>query len=197
MSISSAVQSLNNDPHCGDAFSYWRFSNHILICMVDGLGHGIFAEKAAQAAIHHVAFQRREPLPDIIKSCDKAIRKTRGVAMSLVMINEMTGDLSHAAIGNVRTMVVNHNTVHLGSDFGIVGGGYRSLSPDRHRLKEGDLVIMTTDGVTLKIDLKIDKLLYESDFEILANKILQKWSHGRDDAGVLVYKFQSNQIKEV
>ncbi len=196
MCVTTAFQSLNNAPHCGDAGAHWRFGNHILLCLVDGLGHGKYAEQAAQAAINHVAYQRREPIREIFSSCNETIRNTRGVAMGLVLINVKNGELIHGGIGNIRALVVKEETTHLGSDFGIVGGGYRSLSPDQLILERGDYVIMTTDGLVEIIDLNASKILDENSFEMVADKILRRWSHDRDDAGVLVYQFDPKHLKK-
>lgn len=197
MPITTARRALNNDPHCGDASAHWRVGNQILLCLVDGLGHGEFAEQAADAAINYIAFHRRKPLPDIIAGCNEAIRNTRGVAMGLVSINEKTGELTHAGIGNIRALVVNQETAYLGSDFGIVGGGYRSLSLNTMTLHRGDLVIMTSDGVKEKMDINASKILADGVFETLADKILKRWGHGQDDAAVLVYKFEPKHLGKV
>jgi len=55
----------------------------------------------------------------------------------------------------------------------------------------GDLLIMTTDGIEEIIDLSgYDSTLME-DPQDLAERILQDWSDGADDAAVLVYERRS------
>ena len=189
MLVVIAKRSLNNDPHCGDDCHYWRFGNQVLLCVVDGLGHGKFAEQAAKAAVNYVSRHRKRRLPDIIAGCDEALNKTRGVVMGLILVDENTGDLTHAAIGNTRSIIARKELISLASDPGIVGGGYRKLSPNRDTLNKDDLVIMTTDGLEEMITLQSNRSLAEIEFEYLAEHILLHWGHGRDDAAVLVYRW--------
>ncbi len=54
MRVGLASRSLNDDPHCGDVCGYWQRGRTITLCVADGLGHGLHAERAAQAAVSYV-----------------------------------------------------------------------------------------------------------------------------------------------
>jgi len=194
------------ETHCGDDCVYWQSGREITLCIVDGLGHGQHAERAAKAAVDYVAHHLTEPLVDIFAGCDRALRRTRGVAMGIAVIvvgeeddeDEEAGTfvslsrttLTYAGIGNTRAMIVRreHPVVRLPGNYGIVGGGYRRLSPATVPLNPGDLVILTTDGIKERCDLLGYGDALRGDVQQLAERILQDWSRETDDAAVLVFR---------
>jgi len=194
MRVGIAKRALDDAPHCGDQCGYWRRGGKTTLCVVDGLGHGKQAEKAAKAAMHYVAFLLSGSLPDIFAGCDSAVRRTRGVAMGIAVIDERRQTLSYAGVGNTRALVARQpsdespagQTIRLSSSYGIVGGGYKTLSPETVQLMPGDLVIMFTDGLVESIGLAGYDDSLRADVQRLAEKMLQDWQRATDDAAVLV-----------
>jgi len=178
--------------------------------VVDGLGHGPYAEKAARAAIDCVARHCSESLPDIFAVCNEVIRGTRGVAMGIAVIDEETRQLTYAGIGNTRALIVGERPpaptgshgdrpfrggaegrpIRMSSNWGIVGGGYKTLTPKTVPLMPGDLVILSTDGVDEAIDLAGYSDALRADLQRLAGKILRDWGRETDDAAVLVFSME-------
>jgi serine/threonine protein phosphatase PrpC len=188
MNIGTATHSFLNDPHCGDQCSWWETEDSIILCMVDGLGHGIEAEKAAKAAIDFVSRNLCEPLPHIFEKCDRGIRHTRGTAMSLVVVDKKNSTLTHGGIGNVNVAIRGRNKINLSSDWGIVGGGYRKLHLNTVDLDDGDLLLMWTDGISERLDISIYDDALCRDVQNLANRILLDHAKETDDATILIYK---------
>ena len=201
MQITIAKRSFNGDAHCGDACSYWKNGAHTVLCVADGLGHGVFAEIAAKAAIEFVSHHLNDPLPVMFESCNRKLRPTRGVAMSIAIINEHTGDLTYAGIGNIRAMIVRGpragnkegNTIRLASDPGIVGGGFRLLRPETVAVTADDLMIMFTDGIDEEVDLSHDTVTCGSNLRNLAEVIIRQWGRDSDDAAILIYRHEGNR----
>ncbi|RLB27510.1 MAG: hypothetical protein DRH11_18565 [Deltaproteobacteria bacterium] len=197
LEIGTAIRPFRNISHCGDRIAYWREEKRTTLCVVDGLGHGIFAQRAAEAAIEYVGDHLSLPLPELFAGCDAEIRATRGVAMGISVIDEQASTLTYAGVGNTRLIIARKETngpaeqreVHcLMSDYGIVGGGYSKLTPETLPLFQGDWVLMFTDGIRELIDLwSYDEGLL-SDAQGLAGRILEDWGRITDDAAVLVLR---------
>jgi len=63
--VGTARRALGGETHCGDACGYWRKGGRMMLCMVDGLGHGEHAERAAKAAVAYVSRHLSDSLADI------------------------------------------------------------------------------------------------------------------------------------
>lgn len=186
------VKSAQNDAlYCGDECACWQMPGTITLCVVDGLGHGKQAEKAANAAVNYLAHHLSEPLPDIFAGCNVALRNTRGVAMGIAIIDQDSEKLTYAGIGNTRAMVVGEKTIRLSSNFGIVGAGYKTLNSETVRITTGNLVILYTDGLEEMVDITgYDEVLH-ANVQRLAEKLIEDWRILTDDAAVLIYKYES------
>ena len=190
MQVAITKRPFLGETHCGDECAYWQENGKVTLCIVDGLGHGEHAERAAQAAVEYVADHLAQPLADIFAGCDAALRSTRGVAMGLAVIDEEAGTLTYAGIGNTRAVIIQsaRSLVCLSSNYGIVGGGYRKLMPETVELTTGDLLVLTTDGIKERCDLLAYGDALRGEAQQLAERILQDWGRETDDAVVLVFR---------
>jgi negative regulator of sigma-B (phosphoserine phosphatase) len=194
--IAIVKRSFLGDPHCGDACAYWQGDGEITLCVVDGLGHGRGAEKAARAALDYVAQHVSEPLPDIFAGCDLAIGTTRGVVMGIAVVDERMGTLTYAGVGNPRLLIVRahrsrpdlESVIRLSNRPGIVGGGCGKVSPETVPLGLGDLVILCTDGIPGGMDIAGYEDALTTDVRQLAERIVQDWGRVSDDVAVLVFR---------
>ena len=195
MNVGIVKLPFQGDTYCGDQCGYWLKGNKTILCMVDGLGHGEYAEKAAKAAVNYVASHLFESMEELFAGCNRAVRDTRGVAMGIAVIDQAAETLTYAGVGNTRVMIVGNdwsagiekNIVRLVSSYGIVGAGYRRLSVETVEFRVGDLVIMFSDGVTELVDLSgYNKGLMAKPDE-LAARIVDDWGCETDDAAVLVF----------
>lgn len=190
LQIASARRPLLSETACGDQADYWQLGpEHWLLCLADGLGHGPLAEQAAQQALACVASQLQTPLPELFEHCNRALRGTRGVAMSVVRV-EPQGQVTLAGIGNIQ--VRHFRPMHpeqsqrFSSNYGIVGAGYRQLKTLHCQLLPGDLLLMHSDGISERFELDS----YASDLlaspALLAERLLADWGKTHDDAAVIV-----------
>ena len=194
MQVGIATRASLNDPHCGDQCGHWQVDGKTTLCVADGLGHGPDAEAAARAAIDYVGRHLSRPLPDIFAGCDLALRGTRGAVMGIALIDAQQGTLTYGGVGDTRALIVRRpalepaqrKTFHLRGNWGIVGAGYKTLSPECVPLNPGDLVMLCTDGLPETIDMSPydDRLV--DDLPRLAGSILRDWGRETDDAAVLV-----------
>ena len=190
LSIAGAMRPCEGETSCGDRCAWWCTETRLVLVMVDGLGHGRLAELAAEAAIQCVAQQLGNTCAEIFSACDVALSRTRGVAMSLAIVDLCDGRVEVASVGNVRTRLLGrHRDLRLSGARGIVGAGYHNLAPERLQLDKGDTLIFFTDGIEEYADLR--PLLKRSPLngQHLAEEIIAAFGSGKDDVGVLIYRY--------
>lgn len=191
MSVTGFVRrALADAKECGDAVGFWELDGTTVLYVVDGLGHGPLAEVAAQAAVKSLKEQATKPFQTIFSDANVALRNTRGVAMGVARIDEASGILTYAGIGNTQILYGKRTIKSFYSSPGIVGGGYGHLHEEKHRLTNGDMVVMYTDGLKTNIKFGAYDHAYHVDPVRLAERILHDASRGTDDAGVLVYRYE-------
>lgn len=193
MNIAMAKRSHKGDPHCGDEYAHWEHDGQITLCIIDGLGHGVRAEEAAQAAEYYIGGHLSEPLPVIFAGCDEEIRHTRGVVMGIAVIDEIQETITYGAIGNTSARMIGGESMRLGSDPGIVGGGYKTLNVQSMGLSPGQVFIMHTDGITEKLDVSGYAGLIKKDLNELADKIIADWGRDTDDVAIVIYRYEGRQ----
>jgi len=176
------------EPHCGDQAGCWQSGERTVLGIVDGLGHGEAAQQSANMALDFIGRHHWETLPQLFASCDKALHRSRGVAMGVAVIDEAVKTLTYAGIGNTRALVMGRKVTRLISSYGIVGGGYRVLTPQKAPFVKGNLVVLYTDGIEEIIDMtRYSDFLMANPLQ-LAQAIIQDWRRKTDDAAVLIYK---------
>ena len=82
-----------------------QWAESALVGIIDGLGHGQFAHRAAQAARQYVESHFDLPLDQIFRGMGRACRATRGVVMALARFDWGQGRLAFASVGNIVVRV--------------------------------------------------------------------------------------------
>lgn len=186
MQISTYKEALEEN-YCGDESTYWQRDNKTVLCIIDGLGHGKYAKQAAQAAKNYVRLHLNDSMEDVFYRCDLAIRSTRGVAMGLIIIEHLKNTITYAGIGNTRAMLVLENKVcRLSSNYGIVGGGYKKLTPETKDFNGVKMIIMYTDGINEMID--INKYSQDEDLDKMVKSIIKDYGRKNDDKAIIICK---------
>lgn len=173
---------------CGDACAVWLEVDHIVLAVVDGLGHGPEAASAAQAALRCIGSMRYRSCEDIFTECDKQLYATRGVAMALAIVDPVLHQLTLATVGNIRAVLLTGKRErHLGGARGVVGAGFDGLAPERIELVADDTLLLYSDG--------LDEFLPWRDIQLpdfaapaIAEFALDHWAKDGDDAAMLVYR---------
>ncbi len=186
--VATARYALNNSPYYGDICAHWQIGEKWLLCVVDGLGHGEEAEKAARAAIDYVDLHRGQPLQEIFTGGDAALRHTRGVVMGIAEVDPVSGSVTYAGIGNIRIVVFGDKLLHLSNRYSILGAGIKAPPLEAAPYRKGDLVVMYTDGIKENVDLLRYNPGMNGDIQKLAEAILEDYGVTTDDAAVLVFR---------
>ena len=181
-------RSYQNDRHCGDRCAVIPADGRVLVCIVDGLGHGESAETAAVAAVDYVADHRDDSLDEIFYGCDKAIRHTRGAAMGIGVVNRTKSELTYAGIGNTRLAIVSTTARYLVGANGIVGNGLATLRCEITDFGRNDTLVMWTDGLPETINFASYRRSLGNDVQEAAESILADHASPYDDSCVVVYR---------
>jgi Stage II sporulation protein E (SpoIIE) len=176
---------------CGDAAGAFELppgvaSPALLLAIVDGLGHGVAAAQAADAALAQLAHDPALALPDLLRELDAALLSTRGAAVGLARIDGQR--LQYAGVGNTRAIRWRgDHMLRLSSQYGIVGGGLPvHVTVNEIDFVVGDWLLLFTDGLDEMLALPMHLPEWERDPALLCTHLLARWRQGRDDAGVLV-----------
>lgn len=186
----AAARPLSSEDACGDQPVAIDVSgNAVLFGVLDGLGHGSQAARAAACGLEVLRRDPTKPLGVLVQACHRAMVETRGVAMTLARIDFEAGLLTWAGIGNVAahllakapTGVAPRSSASLGG--GIVG--YRlpeTIHVQTTSIRPGDLLVLTTDGVN---EDYVDSVDFAASAGVIAERILSRHGKGTDDALVL------------
>ncbi|WP_370653207.1 MULTISPECIES: SpoIIE family protein phosphatase [Mycobacterium] len=160
-----------------------------LFGVMDGLGHGPDAARAAETAAEALAGARGERLEVLIELCHRVLGGTRGVAMTLARIDFQTGQMSWTGVGNVSAHLVAKTVsgVQSRASARLVGGivGYRipeTRPAQVVSIRTGDLLVITSDGIA---DDHLEHLDFAASAKDIVEQILTKHAKETDDAMVL------------
>ena len=135
----------------GDAFLFRTEGEESLAGVMDGVGHGRHAERAALAAREYVGRHAGRPLQEIFRGVGRACRGTRGVVMALARVRWGAGTMSFASVGNIEARL------HTGRESGrfvVRRGilGVRAPHPvvTRHPWTAQELLVLHSDGLSAR-----------------------------------------------
>jgi serine phosphatase RsbU (regulator of sigma subunit) len=161
----------------------------VLLAAVDGIGHGQEAANAAKAATSILKAGINEPVISLVGHCHEKLRSTRGVVMSLASIDIPHSLMTWLGVGNVKAVLMRADakpengleTLLLRG--GVVGDQLPPLQATVLPISRGDTVYFVTDGVRSDF---ADSLTARENPQRAADRILEQFQNGNDDALVLV-----------
>ncbi|MGW0334663.1 SpoIIE family protein phosphatase [Streptomyces sp. NPDC003011] len=184
--------SLARDEHSGDAWSWVRSGACLTLMLADGLGHGAKAAAASTAAVEELRRAAHTPPDEILRRLDAALRPTRGAAVAVAQLDEDSGRLRFAGIGNVGGRLRTADGWHsLVSHPGIVGAHPLATRRVQHLpWRRDSLLILHSDGLPGRWRPPDDARLLARDPAVVAAAILRDAGRDghlvRDDTSVAV-----------
>ena len=143
--ISVAVE---REEVCGDAWEVIETAGVLRAIVVDGLGHGPFAEEAAREAVAVFRSQTSPGAAATLKLVDQALTKTRGAAGAIVELCPAKGQITAAGVGNISMRLLNNGgSKSFGCDNGTLGTGVPRIREVTHPWVPGSVLVMHSDGV--------------------------------------------------
>ncbi|WP_298924026.1 SpoIIE family protein phosphatase [uncultured Ramlibacter sp.] len=178
------------ETECGDAWVFTQAGRVQRLCVVDGLGHGPLAARAAAEAVETVRDAADGDTPAaILARAHERLQPTRGAVMAVVAIDAMAGSLSFCGIGNIAGAVyAGDDAQHLLSVEGVVGYNARAFRTQELRWTGGSVVILSSDGLSNRRSLARYPGLLQHHASLVASVMHRDFARDADDATVLVAK---------
>ena len=193
---SVASRALPGQTVSGDLHDIAPWSEGVLAGVVDGLGHGDEAIAAARIAVAVLEQHAGEPVIALVEHCHRALQRTRGVVMSVVILNTREESLTALGVGNVETVIcraegngpARRESVLLRN--GVVGYNLPALQASTIPVSAGDMIVFATDGVREDF---ADLVNRTEALQRLSTRILDQKFRGTDDGLVLACKYLGRQ----
>ena len=175
------------ESQCGDDWAVLSNPDGLAVLVVDGLGHGPEAAKAAAAAVR--VFCPGEPPDAVLRRVHLASQSTRGVAASCAAINFDAQTLEFAGVGNVAGLLAwPGGTKNLIGQNGTLGGQIGRVRTNAYAWARNACLIMHTDGLTTSLSPQAYPGLLTRDPSLIAAVLYRDFVRGRDDATILVIR---------
>jgi len=194
-----AVKPLAGEPFCGDAYLVRMLNDDLLLAVIDGIGHGRQAARAADVALAVLEKHLAEPLEELIERCHRALTNERGVAMSVMSIQPERNLVNWLGVGNVWGGLIvagvhrNERWKSMPLHRGIVGDRLPRLRAREVAIAPGDWLVLATDGVRADFD---GEIAMNGPPRAVASRILTRHFKGNDDALVLAASYQGRGCYE-
>jgi phosphoserine phosphatase RsbX len=177
----------------GDLHLIQPHERGVLLAVVDGLGHGPEASRAAIIAVDALRQQPGDSVHALTNRCHAALTRTRGVVMTLANFDSADRTITWCGVGNVEARLFRHDASRAPSpESALLRGGtvgsqlpvlYASVIP----VNPGDVLVLASDGIRPDYE---DDVPLKGPPQRIADYILQKYFKGGDDALVLVARFE-------
>jgi anti-sigma regulatory factor (Ser/Thr protein kinase) len=180
---------LRGESVCGDGYALRQDGTALLAMMADGLGHGPLAAECAARAIE--AFRRSdETSPEkLIREIHRALRATRGGAVSVARLDTARREIRFAGVGNVLGIAASpgfaRNFVAMP---GIAGHNLAAVREFTYDWPAGAIVLLYSDGIGSHWSLDEYEGLTSRDPSLISAVVYRDRKRGRDDASVLTIR---------
>ena len=137
----------------GDGFLVMRKDQKAILAVADGAGSGRLARDATNRCLQALSECRTLDFHQVFDLCHRRLQGTRGAALALVIVDVAQMMLEWAALGDIDGLILSGPdergpTVSMIQRPGTLGHTNPGVSPQRHPLGSGQLVCLTTDGVS-------------------------------------------------
>lgn len=188
LTLGAVSVALEGEVHCGDAWHVERTADGVALMVVDGLGHGSFASEAANAGLEALKLSPNSSPQDLMTRAHGLMSKTRGGAGACASL--AGAKLSYCGIGNIVGYLISPaKSQGLVSHNGTLGlGQSRRVQQFEYYVEAGALLVMHSDGISARWDIKNRPDLLRCHPAIVAGLIYRDHGRGRDDSTIVVLR---------
>jgi anti-sigma regulatory factor (Ser/Thr protein kinase) len=172
---------------CGDTWRVLEREDEIHIMIADGLGHGPLAADASQLAARLFEKGNFPGADAFIENAHRAMSSTRGAAVAAGIASASKRALRYSGVGNIAgTLRSATDSRGLFSHNGTVGHQMRKVQQLDYPWPDRGLLIMHSDGLQSRWNLKGYPGLITRHPAIVAAVLYRDFVRGRDDVTVVV-----------
>jgi anti-sigma regulatory factor (Ser/Thr protein kinase) len=191
LSINAVIVSKPGEIKCGDGCYMQSSSLRLKVFLGDGLGHGSLAADAVKAAVSFLSAESRENNPSyLIREMHQAVKKTRGLVGTVLVMDLKNKTFNICGIGNIHTRIssaVSHK--NLSPYNGIIGLNIPStLNNTEMPLEKYQTIVMCSDGIRTNWELAQYPGILKMDPAVIAAVIYKDHARRTDDMSVVVIK---------
>ncbi|RZL04084.1 MAG: histidine kinase [Rubrivivax sp.] len=176
---------------CGDAWGAVQDGGRAGVVIADGLGHGPFAMEASKAAM---AVFDTDPLgtPSVVVGrMHPPLRMTRGAAVLMATLDGDSRTISFSGAGNIAGRLISGLADRsIASQHGTVGVQIPRLQDTQCEWPAHAVFVLHSDGLTTRWSLGPALGILQHHPTVIAAWLIKDHCRGRDDATVVVLKWQ-------
>jgi anti-sigma regulatory factor (Ser/Thr protein kinase) len=175
----------------GDACDWHEDGRGRTLFMIDGLGHGSEAARAAIEALRHFRRNRDATPVEIVQAVHLGLRATRGGAVAVARLDWGSGCVSFAGLGNIGAQAVppQGGARRMVSMNGTAGHNARKVQAFDYPCP-GGVVVLHSDGIGSNWSLDRYPGLATAHPALVAGTLYRDNARARDDATVLVSRME-------
>ena len=186
-----ASRAMHGQAESGDRYVVVPAGDGVLVGVVDGLGHGVEASRAAARAVATLEAHIGETVLSAARRCHESLSGTRGVVMSLARFSPEDHTVTWLGVGNVEGWLLRQPPERAPDEplvlrGGVVGHLMPALIASIVPVSRDDTLIFATDGVADGFSALADR---QRSPQAIADAILSAHGKASDDALVLVARY--------
>ena len=188
MTWGAVVRPKQNETVSGDAYLVCEQPDaRVLAAVVDGLGSGEEAARAAQAAERTIRAHANMPLKELIQLVHQTLYNTRGAVIGVLRLDLDKHEADFIGVGNIGVHAYSQQLIKPISKNGFLGFRLPALLELHYSYNPGDVFVLYSDGISSRFgqDWQID---LQQPAQHIAESILASYGKSTDDATVLVMK---------
>ncbi len=171
---------------CGDAWAVRPAAGGAQVLLADGLGHGLGADAAAQAAVRSFLDSPPASPAATLHQLHDALRGTRGAAAAVAELDAGERVVRYAGVGNVTLTLLDERQQTAVNHNGTIGHVLRTAQEFTYPWAPGVPVVMHSDGLSGRWRHADYPGLAARPPGLVAGVLLRDHDRGRDDVTVLV-----------
>jgi serine/threonine protein phosphatase PrpC len=172
----------------GDGALVVSNGDQVFLAMIDGMGHGPAAYKVAARACEYLRENWSPDLDSTMAAVDKELRETLGGSVGMCTLDLSSGVIEYTAVGNIIMRLEGSKCQKFYAKEGVVGIRQMSLRHHRAMMREGDVLVMHTDGISERFRMEDIPQVLGYAAGRMARAIVEQFGKSHDDVTCLVLK---------